>query len=299
MSHGSSVKAVIYALSANAGIAASKGAAAFFTGSGAMLAEAIHSLADCANQVLLLIGMRDSGRETTKQFPFGYGKVTYFWSMIVALLLFFVGGAFSVMEGLKHYHSNEPLSHPVIAVAVLVVSLILESASLRGALAEVRKVAPGQTLLSWFRRTGNSEMMVVVGEDVAAIGGIVIALSSVAISWVTSDPRWDAIGSVAVGSLLIIVAIAILSELRGMVAGESVTDDIYVAIRTSILSGPDVIDIMELSAVQWGSGIVVGARVSFSHESTKCLISGIAATRSRVLRDTPNITAIHIEPYDC
>jgi len=161
----------MYALGANGGIALAKGAAAWHTGSGAMLAEAIHSCADCANQVLLLVGLKRAKRPCNEEHPLGYGKAVYFWSFIVALMLFSMGGIFSIYEGIhKILHPEMPKS-PWIAVAVLAVSIVLEMVSLKGALVEVRKVQGKRSFLNWFRTSRQSELIVVTGEDIAALIG--------------------------------------------------------------------------------------------------------------------------------
>ena len=168
---GSSLKAVLFALGANGGIAASKFGAALYTGSGAMLAEAIHSTADCANQVLLLLGMREAKRDESDDHPLGYHRASYYYAMLVALLLFFMGGAFSVYEGIERLQHAEPLQSPLVALAVLGIGLALESASLFGAMREINKNRGGKSFLQWFRETRESELMVVAGEDIAALMG--------------------------------------------------------------------------------------------------------------------------------
>jgi len=167
----------MYALGANGGIALAKGVAAWHTGSGAMLAETVHSVADCANQILLLVGLKRAKRPCSELHPLGYGKAIYFWSFIVALMLFSMGGIFSIYEGIhKMLHPEMPDS-PWIAVAVLAVSIVLEMGSLKGALVEVRKVQGKRSFLKWFRTSRQSELIVVTGEDIAALFGLLFALT--------------------------------------------------------------------------------------------------------------------------
>ena len=212
MSHGSngSVRAILYALGANFGIAVAKFVAAAWTGSGSMLAEAIHSTADCFNQLLLLLGMRQAKRPESEEHPLGHHRVVYFWSMIVALLLFFMGGAFSVYEGIERLLHPQPLKHAAVAMVVLGVAVVLEAFSLWGAMKIIRGQAAGKPFLRWFRETRQSELMVVAGEDIAALGGLVLAFIAVLLAMWTGNPLFDSLGSIAVGVLLVVVAIAII-----------------------------------------------------------------------------------------
>ena len=183
-----SPKAIFYALAANIGIAVCKFAAAAFTGSGAMFAEAIHSSADCGNQMLLLFGLRQARRPASPLHPLGAGRAIYFYSLIVALLLFFVGGVFSVYEGVHRVLVREPLAYAYVALAVLGVSVVLEALSLMGAMREIRKNHPHKSLWRWFRETRESELLVVAGEDVAALAGLAIAFVAVLLTMLTGNP---------------------------------------------------------------------------------------------------------------
>ena len=216
-----STKAIFFALGANSGIAVTKFGAAFYTGSGAMLAEAIHSVADAANQLLLLLGMRQAKRPETEEHPLGQQRVVYFWSMMVAILLFFVGGLFSIYEGYHRLTASEPLQNGFVALIVLGIAIVLEMVSLWGALREIRKVQAGRTFWRWFRETRQSELMVVAGEDIAALGGLVFAFIAVLLAMWTGNPLFDALGSIAVGILLVIVAVTITWEIKAMIVGES------------------------------------------------------------------------------
>jgi len=209
-----SVRAILYALGANIGIFLAKAVAAAITGSGAMLAEAVHSLADCGNQGLLLFGMKRARKPPTPDYPLGYGKEVYFWSFLVALMLFSVGGAFSVYEGIHKIYTPEPIEQPVLGVGVLVFSLALEWWSLRACLQEIDKTRGAQTLWRWFRDSRDSEMIVVFGEQIASIAGLAAALAAVAVTLFTGNPLYDAIGSVAIGVLLIVVAVFVAVEVK-------------------------------------------------------------------------------------
>src|SRR6476469_4587836 len=225
-----STKAIFYALFANGGIAAAKFAAAIFTGSNAMLAEAIHSTADCTNQIFLLRGLKEAKKPADASHPMGYSRVVYFWAMMVALLLFFIGGAYSVMEGIRHCQHPEPLSSATVALIVLGISVVLEGFSLYGAMREIRKTSGGKPFLTWFRETRESELMVVAGEDIAALAGLTIAFLAVVMTVVTGNPLWDAAGSIAVGVLLMIVAVFVTREVKAMITGESAAPEVHAAI---------------------------------------------------------------------
>jgi cation diffusion facilitator family transporter len=226
-----SVRAILYALGANIGIFVAKAVAAVITGSGAMLAEAVHSLADCGNQGLLLFGMKRAKRPPTPDYPLGYGKEVYFWSFLVALMLFSVGGAFSVYEGIHKILQPEPIERPVIGVAVLAFSLALEWWSLRACLQEVNKTRGAHSLWRWFRDSRDSEMIVVFGEQLAAILGLAAALLAVAVTLATGDPIYDAIGTLGIGVLLIVVAVFVAIEVKALLIGQSVAVEKRQAIR--------------------------------------------------------------------
>ena|GEM_PF-478652 len=216
-----SPKAIFYALAANLGIAIFKYAAAAFTGSGSMFAEAIHSSADCGNQLLLLFVLREARKTVSALHPMGSGREINFYSLLVALLLFFVGGAFSVYEGVHRLIAREPLQFAFVALAVLGVSVVLESLSLWGALKEIRKTHPDQSLWRWFRETRESDLLVVAGEDIAALFGLAIAFVAVLLTMLTGNPVYDALGSVGVGFLLMTIAWLVAREVKSMLVGES------------------------------------------------------------------------------
>src|SRR5690606_30822835 len=188
---GNSIRAIFFALGANFAIFVAKLVAAVITGSGAMLAEAVHSLADCGNQILLLLGIRQAKQPPSADYPLGYGKAVYFWSFLVALMLFSVGGMFSLYEGLHKLGSDEPLKSPMIAVGVLVFGIIVESVSMRACLVEVNKARGQRNLWQWFRSSRQAELVVIFGEDLAALLGLVLALIAVVVSMVTGNPVWD------------------------------------------------------------------------------------------------------------
>lgn len=259
MSAGST-RAIFYALAANGGIAVSKFAAAAWTGSGAMLAEAIHSTADCTNQALLLIGLKESQRPASEDYPLGHHRAGYFWSMMVALLLFFVGGAYSFYEGVHRAMHPEPLENGLIAMAVLGMAVALEGFSLWGAIKEIRKESGGQPFLRWFRETRQSELMVVAGEDIAALAGLALAFIAIGATVLTGNPVYDALGSCAVGIVLMIIAVAIMWEVKGLIVGESAGPEQRADIRRFIEEQPEVDAVLNLITLSWGSRLVVAVK---------------------------------------
>lgn len=203
MSAPDSLKSILFAFFANLSIAVAKGFAALYTGSGAMLAETIHSLADAGNQLLLVLGLRQTQKAPTEDHPLGFGKSIYFWSFLVAVILFSIGGMFSLYEGWHKLTHPEPILFPWIAISVLLFAIVAESISLWGCMREVNKERYGRSLWRWFRQSRTSALIVVFGEDVAALAGLVLALLAISLSVITGSPVWDAIGTIAIGVLLI------------------------------------------------------------------------------------------------
>lgn len=268
MSQGSSLRAVLYALGANAGILIAKGTAAAVTGSSAMLAEAIHSAADCGNQVLLLRGMKEAKREPDAKHPLGYGKVVYFWAFLVAVLLFTLGGLFSVYEGWHKVHQSEPISNPAVAIIVLAVSIVLESFSLAGCVREIRKVSGGMSLWRFFHVSRNSELIIVLGEDIAALAGLALALIAIVLALVTGNPVFDALGSIAVGVLLIFVAVLLTLEIKALITGESAEAETEKAIRAFLAARSEVAEVYNLLTLQMGEGIMLAVKARMAETAS-------------------------------
>jgi cation diffusion facilitator family transporter len=297
-SHSSSAnKAIFYALGANGGIAIAKFSAALYTGSGAMLAEAIHSLADCTNQIFLLIGLKESKKLPDESHPMGYGRVVYFWAMMVALLLFFLGGAFSVFEGINHLAHPAPLNSPIVAMLILGISVVLEAFSLYGAMQEIRKISSGRPFFQWFRETRQSELMVIAGEDIAALMGLTIAFAAVLMAVITGNPVWDVIGSIAVGVLLIIVAIFIIREVKAMITGESAEPAIHAAIRAHIEARPEVASVIHLITLQWGEQLMIAVQAKMQPQASDiALVDAINAVEDSIQAKWPHAKWCFFEP---
>ena len=297
MSHASSLRAVLYALAANTGILIAKGVAAVITGSSAMLAEAIHSAADCGNQVLLLFGMKDAKRAPDAKHPLGYGKAVYFWAFLVAVLLFTLGGLFSIYEGWHKLHQPEPMTNPIIAIVVLLVAFILEAFSLAGCTREIRKVSGTRTLWQYFRTSRNSELIVVLGEDIAALAGLGFALVAVLLAFVTGNPIYDAAGSIAVGALLVVVAILLSIEIKAMITGESAEAETEDAIRAFLLARPEVAEVYTLLTLQLGAGIMLAIKARMADApSANAMINAINQVEADLRCAFPIVQWIFFEP---
>jgi cation diffusion facilitator family transporter len=255
-----SIKSILFALFANLAIAVAKFGAAFWTGSGAMMAEAIHSLADSCNQLLLLFGMKQSRRPPDLDYPLGYGKSIYFWSFLVAVILFSLGGMFSIYEGVHKFTNPVPLNNPMIAVGVLVFAIIAESVSLWGCMQAVNKERHGRRLLRWFRESRSSELIVVFGEDVAALLGLVLALLAVLVAAITGNPIYDAIGTIAIGILLVVIAFLLAIEVKDLLIGQGVEIHISDRMRKFLLERPEVDKIYNLLTLQLGPDAMVAVK---------------------------------------
>lgn len=296
-SSGGSVVAIFWALGANSGIAIAKFAAAFYTGSGAMLAEAIHSLADCGNQVLLLVGLRQADEGVSEIHPLGTGRVVYFYAMMVALLLFLMGGAFSVYEGIHRLSHPSPVESPWIALGVLGVSVVLEALSLRGAMKEIRKTQGDRSFWQWFRETRQSELLVVAGEDIAALAGLVFAFIAVLAAVATGNPAFDAAGSIAVGVLLMVVAVLVMREVKSLIVGESAEPAVRAAIRAHIDARPEVVSVMSLITLQWGEALVVAVQAQMAPQpSATALVDAINAVEHSIQERWPAVRWVFFEP---
>jgi cation diffusion facilitator family transporter len=292
-----STKAIFYALGANGGIAIAKFSASIFTGSNAMMAEAIHSLADCTNQIFLLLGLKESKKPANEIHPMGYGRVVYFWAMMVALLLFFLGGAFSVMEGIKHFNHPVPLSNAAAALIVLGISVVLEAFSLHGAMTEIRKISGGKPFIKWFRETRQSELMVIAGEDIAALAGLGIAFIAVLMTIVTGNPLWDASGSIVVGILLMVVAIIITHEVKAMITGESAAPEVHAAIKSHIEGRPEVECVIHLITLQWGEQLMIAVQAKMQRQSSDvALVDAINVVEQSIQERWPQAKWCFFEP---
>jgi cation diffusion facilitator family transporter len=302
MSHANgSLRAIFYALGANLGIALAKAFAAWYTGSGAMLAEAAHSFADSANQLLLLVGLRRAKLPASDEHPLGHGKAVYFWSFIVALMLFTAGGIFSIYEGVnKLSHSAMPAS-PWVAVGILLISLLLEAGSLKGAMNAVKKVPGRRSLFTWFRTSRQSELIVVVGEDIAAILGLLLALLAVLATILTANPVFDALGTIAIGVVLVLVALAVGIEVKSLLIGESADPETVAALRVFLAAQPEIEKVYSLITLQLGLQLMVSVKARMKDMDTAVrMIEDINRVEAALKKEFPQVRWSFFEPdiYD-
>jgi cation diffusion facilitator family transporter len=295
--HGST-RAVLAALGANLGIAATKFVAFVITGSASMLAESVHSLADSGNQVLLLVGRRRSRRAETEEHQFGYGQERYFYGFVVAVVLFTVGALFSIYEGVHRISHPETVESPVVALAVLGVAIILEAFSLRTALVASNQARGDHGLGHFIRHAKAPELPTVLLEDLAALTGLVLALAGVALSAITHHPQWDGVGSLAIGCLLGVVAWILAIEMKSLLIGEAASTEVEHLIVTALEDGPELQRVIHLRTVHIGpDALLVAAKVGIRSEQTGASITrGIDAAERRVRAAVPIAQIIYLEP---
>jgi cation diffusion facilitator family transporter len=298
MSHQStSTISILFALLANFGIAVTKTVAAVITGSGAMLAESIHSYADCGNQGLLFLGLKASNKKPDDEHPLGYGKEIYFWSFVVALVLFSMGGLFSIYEGIHKISLHEGLKNPLIAVVVLSVSMVLEAASLYGCLTQIKKIRHNVHLWTWVKNSRQSELIVVLGEDIAALLGLSFALVSVVLAIVTGNPVFDAIGSIGIGILLVFVSFFLAIKVKSLLIGQSADDVVRREIRSFLEARPEVDRVLNLITLQLGPRVMVAIKAKMiAVDSADQLINNINTCESELKKEFPAVQWIFFEP---
>jgi cation diffusion facilitator family transporter len=250
-------KHVIQSLVVNLLIVVSKGFAAFMTRSGAMLAETIHSFADCANQTLLLVGIKQSKRPADESHPFGYGMSVYFWSFMVAMLLFSIGGMFSIYEGIHKYSHPEPVKEIAWGVGILLFSICLEGYATYSNVVELNKRKGDNSFYNYLKLTKESDLIVVFGENAAAVLGLFIALIALLASYYMNDGRYDAIGSLAIGAVLIAVAIFLSIEVKSLLIGESASPEIHKTIDKMISQNNQITELINCKTIQQGPGEVL------------------------------------------
>jgi cation diffusion facilitator family transporter len=293
-----SSKAIIAALLANVGIAATKFVAAGVSGSASMLAEGIHSLADSGNQVLLLVGGRRSRREATENHPFGYGRQRYIYAFIVSIVLFSVGGLFSLYEGVSKLNEPHELEAAWLPLTVLGVSIILESFSLRTALKESKTQRGSQSLVQFIRHAKSPELPVVVLEDIAALVGLVFAFAGVGLTVITHNPAFDALGTLAIGALLVAVAVILGIETSSLLIGEGATADDHNKIRTALESTPGVGGVIHMKTLYLGPDeLLLGAKIAVNAaDSAADVARAIDSAEAAVRAAVPATRVIYLEP---
>lgn len=298
MSTEGGIKAVIAALIANLGIAVSKFVAFIFTGSSSMLSEAIHSVADSGNQVLLLIGNKRANKPADESHPFGYGRRRYVYGFIVAIVLFLVGGLFSLYEGFHKWQHPEPLNDWWIAVLVLVVAIGLESYSFRTAVREANKARGKRSLFGFIRAARQPELPVILLEDAGALAGLIFALFGVSAAVITGDGRFDALGAMAVGTLLVVIAVFLAIEMTAMLVGESALPEEVHAIRVALESSSGVERVIHLRTMHVGPDeLLVAAKIAINHSDSGASIAADIDSAEVALRAAvPAARYIFLEP---
>ncbi|MBW2490071.1 MAG: cation diffusion facilitator family transporter [Deltaproteobacteria bacterium] len=298
MSHGAdSVKSILFALCANLAIAVSKLIAAAVTGSGSMIAESIHSLADSGNQLLLLLGIKRAKRPPTPDYPLGYGKAVYFWSFIVALMLFSMGGVFSIYEGFHKLHHPESLNFPYIAIGVLLFSIIAESVSMWGCLREVNKERRGRTLKQWFQETRQSDLLVVFGEDLAALLGLFVALIAIILTVITGNSAYDAMGSIFIGILLVVIALVIGIEVKALLIGQSIEPEQRVLMLEFLQNRDEIDQVFSLLTLQLGKDVMVAVKAKMAKmDSAESLVNAINCCEVALKEAFPYVLWLFFEP---
>jgi len=295
--HANSLKAVFFALGANFAIFIAKGAAALITGSGAMLAEAVHSLADCGNQCLLLLGMRQAKRPPSDAYPLGWGRALYFWSFLVAMLLFSVGGVFSIYEGVHKFSHPEPLSWPWLAIGVLVFAIVAEGFSMWGCLGEVNKVRGGRSLWRWFRESRAAELLVIFGEDLAALFGLVLALAAVVATMVTGNMLFDALGTIAIGTLLVVMAVLLAIEVKSLLIGEGVEPGRRAEMLAFLEGRDEVTAVLNLLTLHMGPDVMVSVKAKMAPmPSALAMVAAINAVERDLKARFPEVRWSFFEP---
>jgi cation diffusion facilitator family transporter len=294
---GGSTKVIVFALVANAGIGVAKLVAWLATSSGAMLAESIHSFADSGNQALLLLGGARAKKPATDVHPLGFGREAYFWALLVAVILFTLGGLFSLYEGVHKLQDPHPVENAGWAIGVLVFAILLEGGSMIAAWREYRRTAPGKGLMEWARTTGDIDLLVVVFEDIAATAGLFLALAAVVLTVVTGNPFWDAGGTCVIGVLLLLVAVFVGAQVRRLIVGFAVPPEMREGIRG--IWDEHGFDVLRLIAVWIGPRkVMVAVKVNVREpaETGQELVNEINAAEAEIRGAFPEIGFQFSEP---
>lgn len=297
MSASGGGKAIIAAFLANLGIAAAKFVAFLFTGATSMLAEGIHSVADASNQGLLLLGRRRARREATPLHPFGFGRERYFWAFVVSVVLFTLGGLFSIFEGVEKIRHPHEITSVAWALGVLGIAIGLEVISLRTAVLEAREVRGERSWWAFVRQAKTPELPVVLLEDLGALLGLVFAFIGVVVAVLTGDSRFDALGSIAIGVLLTTIAVLLAVEMKGLLIGESATPRDLAAIQEAIEAGPNIRRLIELRTQHLGPDeLLVGAKVELDRHLTFEEVARAIDVTERQVRQRVPVAFLYLEP---
>lgn len=292
-------KQIFQSLAVNLIIAGAKGVAAVFTGSGAMLAETLHSTADCSNQLLLLLGVKASAKPPDDSHPLGYGRDLYFWSFVVALLLFSGGGVFSIYEGVHKLSHPEPVENVWMGLAILIFSICLEGWATWGNLKEMKKRRGDTPLFTYLQNTKDSDLIILFGENSAAVLGLLFAIGSLLLAWQTGNAQWDAIGSILIGVVLVGVAIFLAREVKSLLIGERADPTVEAAVKATVgPKHPNIEAVLRLISVQQGPGeVLVAMKVRVkSGLTTEEVVDSINAFEQAVHNHAPEVRWCFVEP---
>lgn len=298
MSTEGSTRAILAALFANIGIAVTKFIAAAISGSASMLAEGIHSVADAGNQLLLIIGGRRAKRVATATHPFGYGRSRYIYAFVVSIVLFSVGGLFSINEGLSKLSHPHELEQAWLPLTVLGIAIVLESFSLRTALVEARHARGDKGLIEFIRHAKAPELPVVILEDLAALLGLVLAFGGVGLTVLTGEPIWDAIGTLAIGALLVVVAVILGFETSSLLVGEGATSEDVGKIQAALAGAAGVKSVIHMKTLYLGPDeLMVGAKIAVEASASAVEVAGtINGAEDAVRLAVPAARVIYLEP---
>ncbi|ACU74757.1 cation diffusion facilitator family transporter [Catenulispora acidiphila DSM 44928] len=298
MSAEGSSKAVVAALAANMGIAVSKFVAYAFTGSASMLAEGVHSVADSGNQVLLLIGGKQARKKADAEHPFGYGRERFVYAFVVSVVLFSVGGLFALYEGWHKITHPEKVDSWYWAVGVLLFAMVMEGMSFRTAVRESNRLREGSSWLGFIRRATNPELPVVLLEDSGALLGLCFALFGVGMAVITDNGRWDGVGTLAIGALLVCIAIILAVEMKSLLVGEGAGKHDVAAIRAAAVDGHTVTDVIHLRTMYLGpEELLVAIKIAVEHDDTAAQVAeAIDAAEARIRAAVPEARLIYLEP---
>jgi cation diffusion facilitator family transporter len=298
MSSGGSTRAILAALLANLGIAIAKFIGFLFTSSSSMLAESVHSVADTGNQVLLLFGGRRARQVATRQHPFGFGRERFFWAFVVSIVLFTLGSAFALFEGIEKLLNPHEIESAGWAIAILLVAVGLEGWSFRTAMKEARPFKGDGSWFRFIRRSKQPELPVVLLEDSGALIGLVIALTAIGLSTITGDAIWDGVGTTCIGALLGVIAIVLATEMKSLLIGEAASEHDEAAITTAIVGSDSVRELIDIRTEHIGpESILVAVKVQFADELTmRELADVVDAIEARIRAAVPAAERIFIEP---
>jgi cation diffusion facilitator family transporter len=291
-------RAVYYALASNIAVAICKYLAAAYTHSGSAFAEAVHSTADCLNEVLLLIGGRAAQTAADDKHPFGFGRESYFYATLVALQIFLVGGGVSVALGIYRLLHHTPLDHPAVVIVVLCVSGVIEGIALKASIGTVgRRKRPHETLWHWFRETRKPEMLLAVGEDAAALAGIAVAIVAIATSLVTGRPEFDALGAIGVGLILMAAAVVFMRKIKSLIVGESAHARVREAMLAWLVDRPEIEAVVSLVVLQWADDQLVAVQAQLRGcGNTDELVRAINTLEHALKAAFPGVRWIFFEP---